>query len=37
MEHGISFEEAISVFFDEFAIHFHEPEHSEVEEDRFLM
>ena len=36
-KHGVSFEEAKSVFFDDFAIQFYDPEHSELEEDRFLM
>jgi len=35
-KHGISFEEAKSVFFDEFAVQFYDEEHSDVE-DRFLM
>ncbi len=35
-KHGISFEEAKSVFFDESAIEFFDPEHSD-DEDRFLM
>ncbi|MDM1019278.1 BrnT family toxin [Acinetobacter sp. VNK23] len=35
-KHGISFEEAKSVFYDEFAIQFFDEEHSE-QEDRFLM
>jgi len=35
-KHGISFEEAQSVFYDEFAIQFYDDEHSSVEE-RFLM
>lgn len=36
-KHGISFEEAKSVFYDEFAIQFYDSENSELEEDRFLM
>jgi uncharacterized DUF497 family protein len=36
-KHGISFEEAKSVFYDEFAIQFYNSENSELEEDRFLM
>ena len=36
-KHGISFEEAKSVFYDEFAIQFYDPENSQLEEDRFLM
>lgn len=35
-KHGITFEEASTIFSDENAILFDEPEHSEVEE-RFLM
>lgn len=35
-KHGVSFEEAESVFFDENAIEFFDPDHSE-HEDRFLM
>lgn len=35
-KHGISFEEAQSVFFDENAIEFFDPDHSE-KEDRFLL
>ena len=35
-KHGISFDEAKSVFFDEFAIQFFDQENS-VTEDRFLM
>ena len=36
-KHGISFEEAKSVFYDEFAIQFYDSDNSELEEDRFLM
>ena len=36
VKHGISFEEAETVFEDEFAILFDDPDHSE-EEDRFLI
>ncbi|MBI3773776.1 MAG: BrnT family toxin [Gammaproteobacteria bacterium] len=36
-KHGVSFEEARSVFYDEFAIQFFDPEHSGMEEDRFIM
>ena len=36
-KHGVSFEEAKSVFYDEFAIQFFDPEGSSLEEDRFLM
>lgn len=35
-KHGVSFEEAQSVFFDEFAVQFFDEEHS-AEEERFLM
>jgi uncharacterized DUF497 family protein len=34
--HGVSFEEAQTVFLDESALRFFDPDHSEVE-DRFLM
>ena len=35
-KHGISFEEAVTVFYDDDALEFHDPDHSE-EEDRFFM
>lgn len=35
-KYGISFEEASSVFYDEMAIEYYDPDHSE-EEDRFLL
>jgi uncharacterized DUF497 family protein len=35
-KHGISFEEAQSVFYDEFAVQFYDEENS-AEEDRFLL
>jgi len=35
-EHGVSFEEARSVFYDENAVQYYDPDHSD-EEDRFLM
>ncbi len=35
-KHGISFSEARSVFFDEYAVQFYDDEHSS-EEDRFIM
>jgi len=35
-KHGVSFEEAQTVFYDEYAIQFYDPEHSESE-DRFLL
>jgi len=34
--HGVSFEEAVTVFYDEAAIEFFDSEHSE-EEDRFVL
>jgi len=34
-KHGVSFEEARTTFFDEHAIVFHDPDHSE-DEDRFI-
>ena len=36
-KHGVSFEEAKSVFFDDFALQFYDPDNSHVDEDRFLM
>jgi uncharacterized DUF497 family protein len=36
LKHGVSFEEAQSVFYDEYAIQFYDEAHFE-EEDRFLM
>jgi len=35
-KHGVSFEEAISVFYDECAVEFYDDEHAEAEE-RFLL
>ena len=35
-KHGVSFEEAQTVFFDEIAIEYFDPDHS-TKEDRFLM
>ncbi len=35
-KHGVSFEEAQSVFYDERAIQYFDPDHSE-DEDRFIM
>ncbi|MDR0835880.1 MAG: BrnT family toxin [Tannerella sp.] len=35
-KHGVSFEEARSVFYDEFAVQFFDEEHS-TSEDRFLL
>jgi len=36
VKHGIDFEEAVTVFYDDNAIMFDDPEHS-MEEDRFLI
>jgi uncharacterized DUF497 family protein len=36
LKHGVSFEEARSVFFDEYALQFFDEEHSH-KEDRFIM
>lgn len=35
-KHGVSFDEARTVFYDEKAIQFYDPEHSD-EEDRFIL
>jgi len=35
-KHGVSFEEAKTVFYDEYAISYFDPEHSE-DEDRFIL
>ena len=35
-KHGITFEEASAVFYDDFAIEFDDPDHS-IEEERFLI
>ena len=35
-KHGVSFEEAQTVFLDENAVRFHDPEHSQ-DEDRFIL
>ena len=35
-KHGVSFEEARSVFYDESAVHFFDPDHSQ-DEDRFIL
>ena len=35
-KHGVSFEEAVTVFYDDDALEFHDPDHSE-DEDRFIM
>lgn len=36
-KHGVSFEEAQTVFYDEFAVQFYDDEESSASEDRFLM
>jgi uncharacterized DUF497 family protein len=36
-KHGVSFEDARSVFYDEFAVQFFDDEHSSADEERFLM
>jgi len=36
-KHGVSFDEAKTVFYDEFAVQFYDSDSSELEEDRFLM
>ncbi len=36
-KHGVTFEEAKSVFYDEFALQFYDDKSSQLEEDRFLM
>lgn len=36
-KHGISFEEARSVFVDENALMIHDPDHSAGDEDRFIL
>lgn len=35
-KHGVSFEEARAVFYDDYAVLFDDPDHSEAE-DRFLI
>ena len=35
-KHSVSFEEAMTVFYDDDALEFHDPDHSQ-EEDRFFM
>ena len=35
-KHGVSFDEAKSVFYDEYAVQFYDEDHSE-EEDRFIL
>ena len=36
-KHGISFEEAMTVFYDDYAIEFYDESHSQLTEDRFLL
>jgi uncharacterized DUF497 family protein len=36
-KHGVSFEEAVSVFYDDLAVQFYDEGHSYLEEDRFLL
>jgi len=36
-KHGVSFEEATSVFYDDLASQFFDKEHSQLDEDRFLI
>ena len=36
-KHGLAFEEAMTVFYDEYAILFDDPDHSTDDEDRFLI
>lgn len=36
-KHGISFEEATTVFYDDFALQYFDREHSQLKEDRFLI
>jgi len=36
-KHGVSFDEATTVFSDEFAIIISDPDHSSLDEDRFLL
>ena len=36
-KHGVSFDEAKSVFYDEFALQFYDDSNSQLKEDRFLM
>jgi uncharacterized DUF497 family protein len=35
-KHGVSFEEAVTVFYDDDALEYHDPDHSD-REDRFFM
>ena len=36
-KHGVSFEEASSIFYDDYAVQFYDKEHSVLKEDRFLI
>ena len=36
-KHGVTFEEARTVFYDEFAVQFFDEDHSSFEEERFLL
>ena len=36
-KHGVTFEEARTVFFDEFAVQFFDEDHSSEEDERFLL
>ncbi len=36
-KHGVSFEEASTVFYDDYAVQFYDKEHSVLEEERFLI
>ncbi|MAE91830.1 MAG: BrnT family toxin [Gammaproteobacteria bacterium] len=36
-KHGVTFEEAKSVFYDDYALQFFDENHSQLQEDRFLM
>ena len=36
-KHGVTFEEARTVFYDEFAVQFFDEDHSSTEEERFLL
>ena len=36
-KHGVSFEEAATVFYDEDALEFHDPDHSQSEDKFFLL
>ena len=36
-KHGVSFEEAITVFYDDFALQYFDREHSQLKEDSFLI